>query len=75
LRTVLLLGDHCDGISDVKESRLVVLAHQTGDISDEVRFEGHSLFDVAILVVDDSSVKAGGGEFLNVELLDEVTAS
>ena len=75
LRTVLLLGNHGDRVGNVKESRLVVLSHQTGDISDEVRLEGHGLLDVAVLVVNDGTVKAGSGELFNLELRDEVTAA
>ena len=75
LRTVLLLGNHRDRVGNVKESRLVVLSHQTGDISDEVRLEGHGLLDVAVLVVNDGTVKAGSGELFNLELRDEVTST
>lgn len=73
LRTVLLLGDHSDRIGNVKESRFVVLSHQTGDISDEMGLEGHGLLNVAILVVDDGTVEAGSGELFNLELRNEVT--
>lgn len=67
----LLERGHGDPIVNVKHGGLVVLLHQLGDSEDELGVESGGLLDVALVVVDDSSVEASSGELLNAELLDQ----
>ena len=74
LGAVLLLSDHGVPLLNIQEGRLVVLAHQSGDVTDKVRVEVHLLLDLLLVVVDDGAVHAAGGHVLDAKLGDERAA-